>query len=396
MTSILKTGALVAACTVSLFALSACGGSGSSVSGVRPAPTAGGSGEIRRVPAMSLNVHKMIQAAQEALSVKDLDRADALLENTLAYERINDYERAVAWQLKAMVGFERDDTSATIKAYETILSYKDSIPVALELNIILGLSMLEYSEENYQQALVYIKEWERRTPRIPSDRFAFISQINYVLEDYPQAEAYMARAIAAAKTEGLPPKELWHTLLMSAQWEQNRLVAAQSTLQTLLMHWPKQRYCLMLAGIMVEQMGDRAEALKNASASSITCTATRTTMAPEKLTADMLNTPDLEGQSDMTDGDYLPQNRRQALPIYPRRAQEEGISGRVVLEFTVLPDGTVDPASILVLESDPPGYFEESAKTATLQFRYRPKIIGGKAQTIQGVRYTFSYALANK
>lgn len=345
---------------------------------------------------MSLQVYKAVQQAQEAIAAGDYGRAKQYLTELNGVDRINDYERAVIWQMLAIIAFEEDDIAATIKAYTTILSYKDSIPVALELNIILGLSMLEYSEENYQQALVYIKEWERRTPRIPSDRFAFISQINYVLEDYPQAEAYMARAIAAAKTEGLPPKELWHTLLMSAQWEQNRLVAAQSTLQTLLMHWPKQRYCLMLAGIMVEQMGDRAEALKNASASSITCTATRTTMAPEKLTADMLNTPDLEGPSDMTDGDYLPQNRRQALPIYPRRAQEEGISGRVVLEFTVLPDGTVDPASILILESDPPGYFEESAKTATLQFRYRPKIIGGKAQTIQGVRYTFSYALANK
>ncbi len=93
------------------------------------------------------------------------------------------------------------------------------------------------------------------------------------------------------------------------------------------------------------------------------------------------------------DGDYLPLVRVQ--PQYPRRAQERGIEGYVIVELTVNEDGTVPPESILILEADPKGYFERAATKAAEKFKYKPKVVNGKPQKVTGVKYRFSFDLAD-
>lgn len=95
-----------------------------------------------------------------------------------------------------------------------------------------------------------------------------------------------------------------------------------------------------------------------------------------------------------TDGDYLPLVRVQ--PQYPRRAQERGIEGYAIVELTVAADGTVPTESIIVIEADPKGYFERAAIKAAQKFKYKPKIINGEGQEVTGVRYRFSFNLADK
>ncbi|WP_417455868.1 energy transducer TonB [Kordiimonas sp.] len=93
------------------------------------------------------------------------------------------------------------------------------------------------------------------------------------------------------------------------------------------------------------------------------------------------------------DGDYLPLVRVQ--PQYPRRAQERGIEGYVIVELTVNEDGTVPPESILILEAEPKGYFERAATKAAEKFKYKPKVVNGKPQKVTGVKYRFSFDLAD-
>lgn len=89
------------------------------------------------------------------------------------------------------------------------------------------------------------------------------------------------------------------------------------------------------------------------------------------------------------EGDYLPLERVQ--PKYPRSAAEAGIGGHVVLELTVQKDGHVWAESIKVLEAEPKGVFDKVAKDAAMQFRYQPMMIDGKATSVSGVRYKFSF-----
>ncbi len=90
-----------------------------------------------------------------------------------------------------------------------------------------------------------------------------------------------------------------------------------------------------------------------------------------------------------TDGDYLPLVRIQ--PQYPRRANERGIEGYVIVRLTVTPQGTTE--NIEVIEADPPGYFERAAIQAASKFKYKPKVVNGQPVKVEGVLYRFTFEL---
>lgn len=88
------------------------------------------------------------------------------------------------------------------------------------------------------------------------------------------------------------------------------------------------------------------------------------------------------------DGEYLPIFKAPA--VYPRRAQERGLCGWVIVEFIVTTSGGVrDP---VVIESSSK-MFERSAKKAALKFKYKPRQVGGKAVEVSGVQNKISYEI---
>ena len=82
-----------------------------------------------------------------------------------------------------------------------------------------------------------------------------------------------------------------------------------------------------------------------------------------------------------TGGD--PKAEGEAIPIvrinprYPRQALLNGIEGYVRLEFTILEDGTVK--DVVVAESRPGQVFDRSAVLAVMKWKFKPRIIDGKA-----------------
>jgi TonB family protein len=77
--------------------------------------------------------------------------------------------------------------------------------------------------------------------------------------------------------------------------------------------------------------------------------------------------------------------------IYPQRALDQGIEGYVTLEFNVTKTGTLE--NIKVIDSSPPGYFEQEALRAASQFRYEPKIVNGQPVDIPRAQYKMLFAL---
>ena len=88
-------------------------------------------------------------------------------------------------------------------------------------------------------------------------------------------------------------------------------------------------------------------------------------------------------------GDYLP--IAQVAPQYPRSALNKGIEGWVLVEFTIGTAGQVkDP---VIVKSEPPGVFDESALSAVKRFRFRPRTIGDTAVEVSGVQNRIKFRL---
>jgi protein TonB len=64
-------------------------------------------------------------------------------------------------------------------------------------------------------------------------------------------------------------------------------------------------------------------------------------------------------------------------PIYPFKAQEKGIQGRVKLRFTVDKTGNVQNPQ--VISAEPEGIFEQAALDTVMDYKFRPAKKDGKS-----------------
>lgn len=71
-------------------------------------------------------------------------------------------------------------------------------------------------------------------------------------------------------------------------------------------------------------------------------------------------------------------------PAYPTAALRDGKQGFVLFELQINPDGTV--ANARVIDSSPPRVFEDAARQAIMQWKFRPKIVDGKAVSSSGTQ----------
>jgi len=78
-------------------------------------------------------------------------------------------------------------------------------------------------------------------------------------------------------------------------------------------------------------------------------------------------------------------------PRYPADAMRRGREGRVLVEFTISPSGSVEAARVVAAE--PPGIFDREAIAAVRQWKYEPRIVQGRAVPQPGMRTTISFRL---
>ena len=71
-------------------------------------------------------------------------------------------------------------------------------------------------------------------------------------------------------------------------------------------------------------------------------------------------------------------------PQYPRAAARDGISGYVLFQLVINPDGTVRSAK--PIEAQPRGVFEAAATQAIMRWKFRPKVVDGKAVQSTGTQ----------
>jgi protein TonB len=108
----------------------------------------------------------------------------------------------------------------------------------------------------------------------------------------------------------------------------------------------------------------------------------------------------------ISDGEYLPIVKVQ--PQYPRRALSRGMSGWVIVEFTVTSLGTVadpyivsncgwikNPRNEGECFDSPNSVFNSAAMKAALKFKYKPKVIDGDPVETAGVQNKITFELVD-
>lgn len=90
-------------------------------------------------------------------------------------------------------------------------------------------------------------------------------------------------------------------------------------------------------------------------------------------------------------GDYLPLVK--IAPDYPLGAQQKGISGYCVIEYTVSKTGAVLDPQVVEGACEHARFFAEPSIEAAKQFKYAPHLIDGEAVEVEGVQNKFTYEL---
>lgn len=80
-------------------------------------------------------------------------------------------------------------------------------------------------------------------------------------------------------------------------------------------------------------------------------------------------------------------------PEYPNRALMRGIEGYAIVGFSVSAVGSV--VAPYIVESEPNTVFDRSSLKAISKFKYKARMVNGRAVSTDGQRYMFTFKLDN-
>ena len=105
------------------------------------------------------------------------------------------------------------------------------------------------------------------------------------------------------------------------------------------------------------------------------------------------------------DGSYSYIPIYKVMPVYPRRAQERGTEGYVIVAFTITESGTIEDPYVIEGkcrsannrdgEYNDCSMFNSATIRAALKLKYAPEIMDGKAVAVEDVQHKFSFEMEN-
>jgi len=96
---------------------------------------------------------------------------------------------------------------------------------------------------------------------------------------------------------------------------------------------------------------------------------------PGATPSDLPTSKQLTGKRLAANSEVIPLVRIQ--PRYPPQAARRKLSGYVIVEFTIRPDGTVTKPKVVAAK--PKHVFDAAALRAIKRWKFKPKLVGGKA-----------------
>ncbi len=226
--------------------------------------------KTRRVPTMRERTYKKLSEAQIMIDPESAPREEGepppeptgtpqdaleLLMKLSESRGLNSYELAQIWNTMAYAYYTLGDIPNTIRSYESILQ-QGTITEALELSSLRSLFQLYYAQEDYYKSIEYMDRWEvvrgARDPQVTFIRATAYYQLDELLTALKYAIEVEEIAIAQQRTM----KENWWYLQVVLYNGQEDVDNVIRVLETLILHYPKKRYWMHLAGMYSEKDQD--------------------------------------------------------------------------------------------------------------------------------------------
>jgi tetratricopeptide (TPR) repeat protein len=205
---------------------------------------------------LGADTYKKMEAVQQAFDAKDYAAALRGLDGIRAEEdKLNDYEKATLYNLYAAVYYAQDKPAKAIDAYTMVLEQPE-LPEAIRNNTLFALAQMHFVTEDYDKAVVVLKQWFEVVPEPSADAYMLLAQAYYQQEKYAESEQQILDGLRLATERRQTPKENWLALLRAVYYELDNYERSAKVLEILVRLYPKETYFLQLSG-MYGLMGDQ-------------------------------------------------------------------------------------------------------------------------------------------
>ena len=215
--------------------------------------------KTKETVAMSQQVYEKLTEIQELIEAKDYATAEKATVDLRGQKKLSDYERAQIWNITAYSYYLQERYNDAIDAYDQVLA-QPGLPEALLQSTLKTKAQLMFTQEDYEGALVVIRELISVIPEPSADVLMIEGQALFQLARYDEALVPIKTAINMYRDQGQTPKENWLLLLRVIYFEQKDYESMIGVVKELVAYYPKDTYVLTLAGIYSE-LGDTKKQL---------------------------------------------------------------------------------------------------------------------------------------
>ncbi len=163
--------------------------------------------------------------------------------------KCNKYELGQMYRFYAFAHYSMDDYAKAIGAYKSVVAQSPEIPIAVELDALNSLTQLSYAQDNYDDALKYLKQWMDLSTIVGADKVFMYASICYSKGDKTCALQKVTEAIKMQEDKGKVAKEQWYGLQLAIHLEREAYKPSKGILEKLIRNYPKVKYWTQFANV---------------------------------------------------------------------------------------------------------------------------------------------------
>ena len=186
-------------------------------------------------------VSRYLTAAQEASEEGNPQEGIALLDK-LNMRRLNPYERALIYRLKAYIAYAAGEFEVTLESLEKVLA-EEVMQLDAENRIRFNIAQIYASLQQWREAVTALKRWFRYVEDPDPLAYYLLGISYYQLEQLDLAITNTEKAVDLSEE----PAEGWLQLLSALYILKEDYASATPVLEELVMRFPKKPYWVQLS-----------------------------------------------------------------------------------------------------------------------------------------------------